>query len=143
MGKAVDPKLKQLLRNGGDFDPDTGSDLLSAAAVDKSFAWCVAQCDKARSRSAVFRAVVKAVDYPQFFGSSFDSFFDCLCDSLLDQKAGLVLIFEKLHSADPAIVTGLVNRLKVLAAAPTGRATSPTSRGSCRRKARSCARAVN
>ncbi|NQW83709.1 MAG: barstar family protein 2 [Alcaligenaceae bacterium] len=114
MGKAVDPKLKQLLRNGGDFDPDTGSDLLSGAATEQGLAWCVAQCDKARSRSAVFRAVVKAVDYPQFFGSNFDSFFDCLCDSLLDQKEGLVLVFDKLHSADPAIVMDGVQFLQVL-----------------------------
>ena len=58
--------------------------------------------------------LVKAVDYPQFFGSSFDSFFDCLCDSLLDQKEGLVLVFEKLHSADPAIVTDGVQFMQVL-----------------------------
>ena len=114
MSKAVDPKLKQLLRNGGDFDPHTGRDFLSGAAGAWGLAWCVAQCDKARSRSAVFRAVVQAVDYPQFFGSSFDSFFDCLCDSLLDQKEGLVLVFEKLHSADPAIVMDGVQFMQVL-----------------------------
>jgi len=62
----------------------------------------------------VFRAVVKAVDYPQFFGSSFDSFFDCLCDSLLDQKDGMVLVFEKLHSADAAIVMDGVQFMQVL-----------------------------
>ena len=39
MSKAVDPKLKQLLRSGGAFDPDTGRDLLSAAAADKGLAW--------------------------------------------------------------------------------------------------------
>lgn len=104
MGKTVDSKLRQLLQKGGDIDPSQGLDALEAAAKDKGLAWCVADCEKARSWSAVFRAVVKAVDYPQFIGGSFDALYDCLSDSLLDQKDGLVLVMDKLHSADPAIV---------------------------------------
>lgn len=104
MGKTVDPKLRQLLQNGGDIDPTKGLEVLEAAARERGLAWCVADCDRARSWSAVFRAVVKAVDYPQFFSADFESLFDCLSDTLLDQKEGVVLIFDKLHSADPAIV---------------------------------------
>lgn len=104
MGKTVDPKWRQLLQNGGDIDPTKDLEVLEAAARERGLAWCVADCDKARSWSAVFRAVVKAVDYPQFFSADFESLFDCLSDTLLDQKEGVVLIFDKLHSADPAIV---------------------------------------
>lgn len=104
MSKTVDSKLRQLLQKGGDIDPVPGLDALEAAAKERGLLWCVADCEKARSWSAVFRAIVKAVDYPQFIGGSFDSLYDCLSDSLLDQKDGLVLVFDKLHSADPAIV---------------------------------------
>ena len=115
MGKAVDPALRQLLKRGGDFDPLTGRDLVSEAAKEHGLAWCVADCDKARSRSAVFRAIVKAVDYPQFFGSDFDGLFDCLRDTLQDQKdGGLVLVLDRLHSADPAIVMDGHQFLQVL-----------------------------
>ena len=105
MGKvAVGPLLRQLLQKGGDIDPQQGLDALEAASKGRGLVWCVADCDKARSWSAVFRAVVKAVDYPQFFGGDFEALYDCLCDTLLDHKEGVVLVFERLHSADPAIV---------------------------------------
>lgn len=104
MGKTVDPKLRQLLQKGGDFDPSSGLEVLEVAAREHGLAWCVADCEKARSWSAVFRALVKAVDYPQFISADFESLFDCLSDTLLDQKDGLVLVIDKLHSADPAIV---------------------------------------
>jgi RNAse (barnase) inhibitor barstar len=58
-------------------------------------------CDRARSRSAVLRAVVKAVDFPEFFGGDLDAFFDCLCDTIRDQKTGALLWFHKLHTGDP------------------------------------------
>jgi len=63
----------------------------------------VADCDRARNRSAILRAVVKAIDFPEFFGSDLDAFYDCLCDTVLDQKTGLVLWFHRLHSGDPTL----------------------------------------
>ena len=63
----------------------------------------VVDCDRARSRSAVLRAVVKAVDFPEFFGGNLDALYDCLCDTVLDQKQGLYLWFHHLHSGDPAL----------------------------------------
>ncbi|HUH86952.1 MAG TPA: barstar family protein [Pusillimonas sp.] len=63
----------------------------------------IVDCDRARSRSAVLRAVVKAVDFPEFFGGNLDALYDCLCDTVLDHKAGLFLWFDKLHSGDPAL----------------------------------------
>src|SRR3546814_11444514 len=63
----------------------------------------VVDCDRARSRSAVLRAVVKAVDFPEYFGGNLDALYDCLCDTVLDHKNGLFLWFHKLHSGDPAL----------------------------------------
>lgn len=63
----------------------------------------VVDCDRARSRSAVLRAVVKAVDFPEFFGGNLDALYDCLCDTVLDHKTGLFLWFDNLHSGDPAL----------------------------------------
>jgi len=104
MNKIVDSKFRQLLQKGGDIDPKQGLEALEVAVKERGLSWSVADCEKARSWSAVFRAIVKAVDYPQFIGGSFDALYDCLSDSLLDQKDGVVLILSKLHSADPAIV---------------------------------------
>ena len=115
MGKTLEPALRQLLKRGGTFDPQGGLEASAAAAKDAGLAWFEADCDKARSRSAVFRAIVKAVDYPQFFGADFDGFYDCLCDTLLDQKeGGFVLVLNHLHSADPAIVIDGEQFLQVL-----------------------------
>ena len=114
MGKTGDTKLRQLLQKGGEFDPQSYTDVLRAEAAAHSMAWCVADCDRARSVSAVFRAIVKAVDYPQFFGSSFDGLYDCLCDTLLDQKVGVVLLMDKLHTGDPAIATEGVAFMQVM-----------------------------
>jgi len=74
-----------------------------AAAIEAGLTAFVVDCDRARSRSAVLRAVVKAVDYPEFFGGNLDALYDCLCDTLLDQKSGLFLWFRHLHSGDPAL----------------------------------------
>jgi len=74
-----------------------------AAAAEAGLSVFVVDCDRARNRSAVLRAVVKAIDYPEFFGGNLDALYDCLCDTLSDQKAGLFLWFRHLHSGDPAL----------------------------------------
>ena len=75
---------KQLLRGGA--LPHEGLD--KKAVVDAShelgLALFVANCDPARSRSAVLRAIVKAVDFPEYFGGNLDALYDCLCDTVLD-----------------------------------------------------------
>ena len=63
----------------------------------------MANCDPARSRSAVLRAIVKAVDFPEYFGGNLDALYDCLCDTVLDHKVGVVLWLYRLHSGDPAL----------------------------------------
>jgi RNAse (barnase) inhibitor barstar len=95
--------LKKMLKVGVvDAKAVTEDDALQAAR-DAGLTACVVDCDRARSRSAVLRAVVKAVDFPEFFGGNLDALYDCLCDTLLDQKVGLFLWFRHLHSGDPAL----------------------------------------
>lgn len=95
--------LKKMLKVGVvDATAVTEEDALHAAREAGLTAYVV-DCDRARSRSAVLRAVVKAVDFPEFFGGNLDALYDCLCDTLLDQKGGLFLWFRHLHSGDPAL----------------------------------------
>jgi len=94
---------EQLQRSGLVAVDASGRDALIQAAQELDVTVCIAACDKARSRSAVLRAVVKAVDFPEFFGSDLEALFDCLCDTLRDQKTGVLLWFDKLHSGDPML----------------------------------------
>lgn len=93
-----------LLDTGGELDAST-ADKAALAKQAESLGWGVFQvdCDRARSRSAILRAIAKAVDYPQFFGNDLDALFDCLSDTLLDQKTGLFIWLDKLHSGDPTL----------------------------------------
>lgn len=95
--------LKKMLEIGVvDATAVTEEDALDAAREAGLTAYVV-DCDRARSRSAVLRAVSKAVDFPEFFGGNLDALYDCLCDTVLDQKGGLFLWFRHLHSGDPAL----------------------------------------
>jgi len=96
--------LRKKLQKGGLIDASAASqdDLLEHARALGLTAHVV-DCDRARSRSAVLRAVVKAVDFPEYFGGNLDALYDCLCDTVLDQKTGLFLWFHNLHSGDPAL----------------------------------------
>lgn len=113
MSKQADRQLRDLLKKGGELVAEQAQDF-RALAQDAEIAWCEADCSKARNRSALFRAVVKAVDYPQFFGGNFEGLYDCLTESVQDQKAGLVLVFKDLHSADPDIERDLAQLQQVL-----------------------------
>ncbi len=96
--------LSEKLQSGGLVDvSSTERDEVIEAAVKEGLTAFVVDCDRARSRSAVLRAVVKAVDFPEFFGGNLDALYDCLCDTVLDQKVGLFLWFHNLHSGDPAL----------------------------------------
>ncbi|MCB8894078.1 barstar family protein, partial [Bordetella pertussis] len=96
--------LQRQLRRGGALDHD-GLD--KQAVVDATrelgMSLLVADCDRARSRSAVLRAIAKAVDFPEYFGGNLDALYDCLCDTVLDHKTGIVLWLYRLHSGDPAL----------------------------------------
>lgn len=98
------PTLQEQIRKGGLIEvPVTEREQAMKAAVDAGMAAFVVDCDRARSRSAVLRAVVKAVDFPEFFGSNLDALYDCLSDTVMDQKGGLFLWFHRLHTGDPLL----------------------------------------
>lgn len=99
----VQSMLKKL-QKGGLVDVASSEQAeVIGAAEEAGLTSFVVDCDRARNRSAVFRAVVKAVDFPEFFGGNLDALYDCLCDTVLDQKNGLFLWFHNLHSGDPAL----------------------------------------
>ena len=96
--------LQKKLQKGGAIDlPVSAREEAVDAARQAGMAAFIVDCDRARSRSAVLRAVVKAVDFPEFFGGNLDALYDCLCDTLLDNKQGVFLWFHNLHSGDPAL----------------------------------------
>ena len=96
--------LQKKLQKGGliNVPSESQAEAISTAQAAGMTAYVV-DCDRARSRSAVLRAVVKAVDFPEYFGGNLDALYDCLCDTVLDHKNGLFLWFHNLHSGDPAL----------------------------------------
>lgn len=107
-------QVQKLLSKGGPYEPKNDDAEFQQSASEAELLWCVADCSKARNRSAFFRAVVKAVDYPQFFGSRFDGLYDCLRDSVDDQKVGMVLRLDQLHTLDPALEADMAELTQVL-----------------------------
>lgn len=95
--------LRQLRRGGAIDSEGLDKQAMVEAAQELGLALLVADCDRARSRSAVLRAIAKAVDFPEFFGGSLDALYDCLCDTVLDHRTGVVLWLYRLHSGDPAL----------------------------------------
>src|SRR5690625_839650 len=92
------------IQQGGLFEAPAGQQArLNELAQTSGLTVMMAECDRARSRSAVLRAVAKAVDYPEFFGNDLEALYDCLCETVLDQKGGLYLWFNKLHTGDDII----------------------------------------
>lgn len=112
--------LQKKLQKGGLLDISSleQADVL-AAASSLGMTTFVVNCDRARSRSAVLRAIVKAVDFPEYFGGNLDALYDCLCDTVLDQKTGLFLWFHNLHSGDPALTDEAAAIVSVCADAVT------------------------
>lgn len=104
MTKNGQSTLLRQLRKGGAIDGD-GLDKqdMVAATQELGLSLVVADCDRARSRSAVLRAIAKAVDFPEFFGGDMDALYDCLCDTVLDSRTSIVLWLYRLHSGDPAL----------------------------------------
>ncbi|WP_028356888.1 barstar family protein [Brackiella oedipodis] len=103
--KASHAQLEQVLIKGGALVASpTLCKQLPKLAEQHKLALFIAQCDKARSPSAVLRAVAKAVDYPVFFGSDLEDLFDCLNDTLIDYKHGFILYLADLHWQDDALL---------------------------------------
>lgn len=98
------PLLRQLRRGGAIDSEGLDKQAMVDAAQEVGASLLVADCDRARSRSAVLRAIAKAVDFPEFFGGNLDALYDCLCDTVLDNKTSIVLWLYRLHSGDPALM---------------------------------------
>ena len=94
---------RQLMRGGALAHDGLDKKAVVDAAHELGLSLFVANCDPCRSRSAVLRAIVKAVDFPEYFGGNLDALYDCLCDTVLDHKSGVVLWLYRLHSGDPAL----------------------------------------
>ncbi len=105
MIKKTGTPLKTILETGGAIkEKSVGLDELKSHAEQAGLAYFEADCDKARSCSAVLRAIAKAVDYPVFFGSNMDALLDCLGETLQEQKIGMVLALRRLHSEDDSLL---------------------------------------
>lgn len=106
--------FQEHIKEGGLFETRSEQqEELIALAQEAGLTTMVAECDRARSRSAVLRAVAKAVDYPEFFGNDLEALYDCLCETVLDQKNGLYLWFNKLHTGDDIIAQATQEILQV------------------------------
>ena len=104
MTRTATATLLRQLQTGGELDASEWDKVIVVdTAAEANVLLLVADCYRARSRSAVLRAIARAVDAPEFFGNDFDALYDCLCDAVIDQKQGLVLWLFKLHSGDPAL----------------------------------------
>jgi hypothetical protein len=113
MSQAVNKQVQRLLKSGGSFEPSELLASIEPLAVEAGVLWGAADCSRARNLSAVFRAIVKAVDYPEFIPGKFEALYDCLCDTLLDQRVGLVLVLNAFHSADEGLIKDVDGILQV------------------------------
>lgn len=114
MSQAVNKQVQRLLKSGGSFEPTALRAVLEPVVIEAGVLLGVADCSRARNRSAVFRAVVRAVDYPEFIPGKFEALYDCLCDTLLDQRVGLVLVLNAFHSANECLEKDVEGILQVL-----------------------------
>ncbi|MDO5667453.1 MAG: barstar family protein [Alcaligenaceae bacterium] len=96
--------LEQVFEVGGQVPKELADlEAVSGLAASKGIVFFEVNCDKARNISAVLRAISKAVDYPSFFGSDTEALLDCLNETNSDQKKGMVLWLQNLHSEDEAL----------------------------------------
>jgi len=96
--------LSECLKTGGAlYDQGVDAQTLKRAAQESKLALFEVDCSRAKSKSAVLRAIANAVDFPEHFGGNLDALYDCLCDTVLDQKVGMVLALRHLHEGDPGL----------------------------------------
>lgn len=104
MAKKTTETTASALSKGGELLlKASDQEKMQSQAEAAGLSFFVADCGKARNRSAILRALAKAVDYPVFFGTDMDALLDCLSETVSDQKQGVVLWIEQLHSGDPSL----------------------------------------
>ena len=96
--------LQQQLQMGG-LIPDSYADASQLALAAKALGLKVfnVDCDRAKSKSAVLRAIAGAVDFPEYFGGNLDALLDCLTTTVLDQQAGALVVLCNLHESEPTL----------------------------------------
>lgn len=96
--------LQQRILEGGRVDGADESALVEAAQ-SAGFAVFSVDCSRAKSKSAVLRAIATAVDFPEYFGSNLDALLDCLTTTVIDQaKPGALIAINGLNVEEPALV---------------------------------------
>ncbi|MBX6318029.1 barstar family protein [Pigmentiphaga sp.] len=97
-------KLSECLKTGGAlYDQGVDARMLKRAAQESNLALFEVDCSRAKSKSAVLRAIANTVDFPEHFGGNLDALYDCLCDTVLDQEVGMVLALRHVRQDDPGL----------------------------------------
>jgi RNAse (barnase) inhibitor barstar len=106
--------VQQNIQAGGQVSGNAG-DLL-AAARSLGYAVFEIDCDRAKSKSAVLRAIATAVDFPEYFGGNLDALLDCLTSTVLDQAGtGALFTLGNLHEEEPGVAEHLDDILQTFA----------------------------
>lgn len=91
---------KQLLEGGAVYGARASVDELREAAKAAGLAFYPIECARAKTKSALLKAIETALDFPEHFGHNLDALYDCLTDLVLEQDKGLVLVLKGLHEED-------------------------------------------
>ncbi len=96
--------LQQHMQMGGQLPATyTDAQVMVKAARALGLTLFKVDCEKAKSKSAVLRAIASAVDFPEYFGGNLDALLDCLTTTVLDQDAGAVMVLQHLHTQEPGL----------------------------------------
>lgn len=99
---ATHDSLQDEIRRGGQVQ--AAEDALTQAAQALGYALFAVDCARAKSKSAVLRAIATAVDFPEYFGSNLDALLDCLTTTVLDQPApGALVLLKDVNVDEPAL----------------------------------------
>lgn len=104
--------VQRHLQEGGQIPEQyTDAGVLADAAKALGLTVFTVECDRAKSKSAVLRAIAGAVDFPEYFGGNLDALLDCLTTTVLDQQAGALIVLCNLHDQEPALSEHVVDIL--------------------------------
>lgn len=108
MGADSNQGWRESLQQGGAIAIQDGQiQALIEAARELGYAVFQAECSRAKSKSAVLRAIANAVDYPEYFGSDLDALLDCLTGTALDQSRGALMVLRGLNYDEPGLAPHL------------------------------------
>ncbi len=95
---------QEQLQRGGPLVVQPGeAETVQKAAQALGYVVFEADCARAKSKSAVLRAIANAVDYPEYFGSDLDALLDCLTTTMAEQSHGALLLLRGLNLDEPGL----------------------------------------